>query len=344
MASVLPALTLGKKLGSGHFGEVFLGQDNVHGQIAVKVLSRDPKESPAQWDVRKLGLLNEAMSLSRASHPNVVQVHRIDEHPSDDSIRLCMAYCPNGSLQSHFDAGPMSIAAVRKVGTEVCLGLENLHSGGMLHRDIKPGNILLDASGVAKLGDFGLVTDDLVYGYGSQNGYLDHIAYEVWLGDGTSRKSDIWALGMTLYRLLHGMEWYERMPPAKARINLGNFVDSLVWLPHIPKSWRRVIRKMMNDDKTKRYATANQVLNALSKLETPPWIISVSASVVRWEQHTGQRCRVVEWTEHAPRKHEWHAWSEPFLGGTGRAKTLAGSEGLVSRSKAVEGLEEFFEI
>jgi len=344
MASVVPALTLGKKLGNGHFGEVFLGQDNVHGQIAVKVLSRDPTESPAEWDARKLGLLKEAISLSKASHPNVVQVHRIDEHPSDDSIRLCMVYCPNGSLQSHFDLGPMAIAAVRKVGTEVCLGLENLHARGMLHRDIKPGNILLDASGVAKLGDFGLVTDNLVHGYGSQNGYLDHIAYEVWHGDGTSRKSDIWALGMTLYRLLHGREWYQRMPPAKGHIKFGNFADSLVWLPHVPRSWRRVIRKMLNDDKTKRYATANQVLNALSKLETPQWAISVSTSVVRWEQQIAQRRRVVEWTELAPRKHEWHAWSEPVLGVTGRAKTLAGSEGVVSRSKALKGLEEFFEI
>lgn len=344
MASVVPALTLGKKLGNGHFGEVFLGEDNVHGQIAVKVLSRRPTESHIDWDARKLGLLNEAISLSRASHPNVVQVHRIDEHPSDDSIRLCMAYCPNGSLQSCFDAGPMSIAAVRKVGTEVCLGLENLHAGGMLHRDIKPGNILLDAGGVAKLGDFGLVTDNLVHGYGSQKGYLDHIAYEVWHGDGTSRKSDIWALGMTLYRLLHGSEWYERMPPAKYQIKFGSFADSLVWLPHVPKSWRRLVRKMLNDDKTKRYATANQVLNGLSKLETPPWIISVTASVVRWEQQIDQRRRVVEWTEHTSRRHEWHAWSEPVLGGAGRTKTLARSAGVVPRSSAVKGLEEFFEI
>jgi serine/threonine-protein kinase len=255
-----------------------------------------------------------------------------------------MAYCPKGSLQSLFDAGPMTLAAVRKIGTEVSLGLENLHSVGMLHRDIKPGNILLDASGVAKLGDFGLVTDNLVHGYGSQNGYLDHIAYEIWHGEGTSRKSDIWALGMSLYRLLHGREWYERMSPAKERIKFGSFVESLDWLPHVPKSWRRVIRKMMNDDKTKRYATANQVLNALSNLETPPWIISVTANTVRWEQHSGQRLRAVVWTEHAPRKHEWHAWSEPCPGTKGRKLTLGSSGGIVSKSKAVKGLEEFFEI
>lgn len=341
MAS-LPSLTLGKKLGNGYFGEVFLGQDNVHGQIAVKVLSRDPHESATAWEARKLGLLAEAKSLSKARHANVVQVYRIDEHPSDDSIRLCMAYCPNGSLQSHFDAGPMTTSAVRKVATEVCLGLENLHARGMLHRDIKPGNILLDGTGVAKLGDFGLVTDNLVQGYGSQQGYSDHIAYEVWHGEGTSRKTDIWALGMTLYRLLHGKDWYEHMPPARLHIANGKFVDSLVWLPHVPKSWRRTIRKMLQDDKAKRHATATQVLNDLSKLDTPPWTTAILPGLVRWEQQIGKRRRVVEWTEHSPRKHEWRAWSEP-LGTLGQSKTLAGSVGIVSRSRAIRGLEAFFE-
>ena len=90
----------------------------------------------------------------------------------------------------------MIFPAVRKAGTEVLMGLAALHARQMLHRDIKPGNILIDTAGVALIGDFGLVTDDLLLGYGSQAGYGDHIAYEVWQGKGTSAKSDIWALGI----------------------------------------------------------------------------------------------------------------------------------------------------
>ena len=142
MATVVPGLKIGKKLGNGHFGEVFLGQDSVHGEVAVKVLARKPGQSDAVWDAHKMSFLAEAQNLSKARHANVVQVYSIEEVPGGNSIRFCMDYCSNGSLQSAYDAGPMSTLGVRKVATEVCLGLDALHARGMLHRDIKPGNIL----------------------------------------------------------------------------------------------------------------------------------------------------------------------------------------------------------
>jgi serine/threonine protein kinase len=342
MATIVPALQIGKKIGAGHFGEVYLGQDCVHGQVAVKVLSRKPSQTDAEWDAHKTSFLAEAQNLSKARHGNVVQVYSIEELPGGDSIRFCMAYCPGGSLQSSFDAGPMSAQDVRKVATEVCLGLDALHARGMLHRDIKPGNILVNAAGTAQLGDFGLVTDNLILGYGSQAGYRDHLAYEVWLGEGTSVKSDIWALGMTLYRLLHGKAWYEQGPIPRHIISSGRFADSLEWLPHVPKAWRRTIRKMLNDDRSLRYQSASQVLNALSGLPTPAWATEVLPGQVRWEQATGNRLRVVEWTAHSPRKHEWTAWSEP-VGTPGRKMTLGGSAGQISKTKVVSELEDFFE-
>lgn len=310
MAGVVPALNVGAKLGNGHFGEVFLGEDGVHGQVAVKVLARKPEHDDDEWLAYKTGFLGEAQKLSKARHRNVVPVFHIEELADGNSIRFCMAFCPGGSLQSNFDTGPMPLIQVRKIATEVSLGLEALHARGMLHRDIKPGNILIDGVGVAQLGDFGLVTDDLIWGYGSQAGYSDHIAYEVWLGNGTSSKTDIWALGMTLYRLLHGKAWYEESQPARYIICDGGFAGTLRWLPHVPKAWRRVIRKMLNDDPASRYQTAGQILNALSALPTPGWSASVTPGLVRWEQHSGQRLKVVEWTRHSPRKHEWKAWSE----------------------------------
>ncbi|MDN7560318.1 serine/threonine-protein kinase [Burkholderia orbicola] len=343
MAKVVPALQIGKKLGNGHFGEVFLGQDSVHGQVAVKVLARKLGQSDSEWDMHKEGFLAEAQNLSKARHDNVVQVYSIEELPDGNSIRFCMAYCQNGSLQSAFEAGPMTMPDVRKVATEVCLGLEALHARGMLHRDIKPGNILRNSAGIAQLGDFGLVTDNLILGYGSQAGYSDHLAYEVWLGEGTSIRTDIWALGMTLYRLLHGKVWYEQGQAPRQVIEHGRFADSLQWLPHVPKAWRRVIRKMLNDDKTMRYQSASQVLNALSSLPIPAWQTSVRPNLVRWEQVNGNRLRIVEWTEHSSRKHEWNAWSQP-IGTMGRSMTLGASTGLTSKRQVIRELEHFFDI
>ncbi|MBS0355510.1 MAG: serine/threonine protein kinase [Proteobacteria bacterium] len=343
MAGVVPELHVGKKLGNGHFGEVFLGEDGVHGTVAVKVLSRKLAHTDAEWLAYKAGFLAEAQHLSKARHRNVVQVFHIEELPDGNSIRFCMAFCPGGSLQQAFEAGPMPLLDVRKVATDVSLGLDALHARGMLHRDIKPGNILIDGAGVAQLGDFGLVTDRLIMGYGSQAGYSDHIAYEVWIGHGTSVRTDIWALGMTLYRLLHGKAWYEATPSPRHIIRDGGFVDTLCWLPHIPKAWRRAIRKMLNDDSTLRYQSAGQVLNALSALPTPNWSVAVTPNLVRWEQTSATRLKVAEWTWLSPRKHEWQAWSEP-IGKVGRKKALGGTTAPISKGQAIKELEAFFEI
>lgn len=344
MAGVVPALVIRAKLGNGHFGEVFLGDDSVHGTVAVKVLARKPGQDDNEWLAYKTSFLAEARNLSKAQHRSVVQVYHIQELPDGNSIRFCMAYCPGGSLQSAFDAGPMPLLRLRKVATDVSLGLEALHARGMLHRDIKPGNILIDANGVAQLGDFGLVTDNLILGYGSQAGYSDHIAYEVWLGRGTSVKTDIWALGMTLYRLLHGKAWYDEVPPPRLIVREGGFADTLRWLPHIPRAWRRLIRKMLNDDPTLRHQSAAQVLNALSVLPTQSWDVTVTPALVRWEQTSGTRLKVVEWVRHSARRHEWKAWSEPIAGGAGRKMSLGGSRAPIGKGQTLQELENFFEI
>ena len=232
MAGFISGLTIGTKLGNGHFGEVFEGQDPAHGKVAVKILRREGYHDDASWPAYKASYLAEAQYLSKATHRNVVQVHHVVEAPDGDSVVICMAFCPRGSLQTSFENGPMTLAGVRKVGTEVLMGLGALHARGMIHRDIKPANILLDGQAVAEISDFGHVTDDLVVGYASQAGYADHIAYEVWNGGGTSAKSDIWAVGMTLYRLLHGKLWYEELPYPRDVIQHGGFANKLRWLPH----------------------------------------------------------------------------------------------------------------
>ncbi|MCW0411069.1 serine/threonine protein kinase [Xanthomonas sacchari] len=341
MANVVPALQVGAKLGAGHFGVVYLGTDIVHGEVAVKVLERKNGQDDASWDAHKASFLSEAQNLSKAKHRNVVEVFYIEELPDGKSIRFCMAYCSGGSLQSAYENGPMDLKLVRKIATEVSMGLGALHARNMLHRDIKPRNILIDGQGVAKLGDFGLVTDRLIMGYGSVAGYSDHIAFEVWGGNPTSPKTDIWALGMTLYRLLHGQDWYERSPAPRHIVKNGGFANSLTWLPHIPKAWRTVIRRMLNDVPSARYQNAQQLLNAFSNLPTPAWTTTVSADKVIWQQLGKTRKKIVEWTMHSARSHSWSARSEP-ANGAGKVRSLGGSKGHISLKPALRELSKFF--
>lgn len=343
MADYVSDLKVGAKLGNGAFGEVFRGEDPAHGEVAVKVLKREWFHDDATWPDYKAGYLAEAKNLAKATHRNVVQVHHVVEAPDADSVVICMAFCPGGSLQTPFENGPMTLSAVRKVATDVLMGLGAMHARGMVHRDIKPANVLLNGKAEAQISDFGLVTDDLVLGYASQAGYSDHIAYEVWNGKGTSAKSDVWALGMTLYRLLHGQAWYEEAPNPQDIVKNGGFADTLRWLPHIPKAWRRAIRKMLNDDDTARCQNAAQALKALANLPVSPvWETAVAPDLIRWEQLKGNRRVVVEWRRHSARKHEWEAWSEPT--GKGQNKRLNGSGGVVGRAEAVKGLEAFFAV
>ena len=341
MVNLLSGLKLGKKLGSGAFGEVFLGLDEVHGPVAIKMLSRKANWTDVAWDQWRAAFLAEAQNLSHATHEHVVKVHHIVAADDGQRVLFCMAFCPGGSLQIPYEQGPLPISTIRKIGTDVLLGLSALHVRGMLHRDIKPANILLDAKGNALIGDFGLVTDEIAFGYASSAGYYDHLAYEVWHGKGTSVRTDIWALGATLYRLLHGKQWYEEMPEPKDTIKYGGFADGLKWLPHVPKRWRRVIRQMMEDDTSKRYQTADQALNAISSLPiNPTWQATVEPSRIRWEKQSGKRLNVVEW-KRVPRQNEWTAWSEPSVGVAGRKKTLGGSGGVVPAKQAISQLEKY---
>jgi len=343
MSSLISSLKIGTKIGNGHFGDVFLAEDEVHGKVAVKVLQRASGESDSGWAQRKVGLLAEAQLLAKARHPNVVPVYHIVEADDGESILFCMAFCEGGSLLSAFKNGPMMLTAVRRVGMEVLLGLQSLHHIPMLHRDIKPGNILLNAHGTAQLADFGLVTDELILGYGSIAGYSDHIAIEVWQSLLTSAKSDIWALGMTLYRLMHGETWYRESATPTGLVQKGGFASTLKWLPHVPNRWRRVLRKMMNDDTSARYQSADQVLSAISKLPVDlEWECEVSPARIQWVRTAKSRKIIVQWDRLAPRRHEWKAWSEPL--GKGRKATLGGSQGQIIKSQVIKDLEDFFEV
>ncbi|WP_159006362.1 serine/threonine-protein kinase [Bradyrhizobium sp. S69] len=321
-------LKIGPPIGAGFFGEVFSATDDAHGTVAVKIQGKLPFEADADWQLRRNSHLAEGQRLSRAKHANVVQIHTILEDDASDAVLIVMDLCPGGSLQSRFELDPMSLAEVRKYTTQVTMGLVALHSRQMLHRDIKPGNILLNRQGTAQIGDFGLVTDNIILGYGSATGYSDHLSPEVLNGGGTSVKSDIWALGMTMYRLLHGSEWYSKLPfPPRNVVGKGGFAKSLPWLPHIPQAWRTVIRTMMNDDPGARYQNGSGVLRAFARLvTTPQWQCSVRPGQITWRHQAKGRNYFVDWTETSSRKYDWAAWSEPV--GQGNRRSFGKSKNL----------------
>lgn len=335
------SLELGRKVGEGFFGDVHEGVDNVHGKVAVKVLRPLLRETPAEWAIRKETLLAEAQNLKTAEHENVVRVHALVRADADNRLHMVVEFCENGSLQAEYDQAPMLLSNVKCVLTDVCRGLECIHARGMVHRDIKPGNILRSKKRL-KVGDFGLVSNSLILGYASAAGYSDHLAPEVHQHDLTSAQSDVWALGMTIYRLLHGHSFYQAhfagidIPES---IKSGGFASNLPWLPHIPNAWRKFTRKAMHDDTGQRFRTGFAMCQAAASLPIEPdWQCDYTPGKVCWSRKKGHRKIEVTREVLSPRKHLWRAVS---VGGL-RSRWLDGVRTPVSGSQATQGLEAFF--
>ena len=122
-----------------------------------------------------------------------------------------------------------------------------------------------------------------------------------------------------MYRLLHGAEWYSRLPQPRHVVGKGGFAKSLPWLPHIPQAWRTVIRTMMNDDTTARYQSCDALQRAFSRLQTTPqWECDVTADQITWTCQVKKRAYLVELIQKGPDKYNWEARSEPIGEGNRR--------------------------
>jgi len=340
MRPIISALRFGPQIGAGFFAAVYKCIHPIQGEIAVKVMERNPHESDSEWTQRKMDLIAEGQHLKTAEHNRVVRVYDVLHDPRNDKIYLSLELC-KCSLGDFYAIGPLDIASLRMYLNDTTSGLCCVHSKNILHRDLKPKNILIGFDGRAKLGDFGLVTDRLIFGYGSMAGYLDHIAYEVWHTRQTSKKSDIWALGMTAYRLLIGKAFYDSLPLPRDEIKNGGYASKLKWLPHIPKAWRSFIRKCLSDDPDRRFPSAESAQTAISNLPIEPnWQCNFTTNLTTWTKTKKDREITVKHRTLSPRRHVWEAISSP-KNRMGRNRKLAGSHGIISRKDVFKELENF---
>lgn len=338
---LLSQIALRDRIGAGHFGVVYTADHKIHGQVAVKVYSRLPDEPNEQWTARRSALIREGQHLNTAAHERIVRVIDVAHNASEDRVYLIMELCANGSMEDAYQSGPLQLTAVRDAIRDAALGLRCIHALNLLHRDLKPANLLCGNQGRVLIADFGLVTDELVFGYASAAGYKDHLAPEVWRDGLTSPKSDIWALGMTAYRLIHGHTFYSRMPAPRKRVPDGGFAVSLNWLPHVPDAWQRFIRKSMHDDTDLRFQNADAVIQALGQLPvTPNWLCTYRPEETIWVTNNGNRAIEVVHSVLSPKKHTWVAHSRP-RGGKGRTYRLGGSGGTISKRVAYHQLKRF---
>lgn len=189
-------------IGRGGMGEVFLAEDTLlDRQVAVKhILRTDEDETTATQR-----LLREARSAARIHHPNVVAVH--DLVVEGDDAYIVMEYVAAENLSQILRRGPITPERAAQIGAQVADALAAAHQLGIVHRDVKPSNILVDADDRAKLMDFGIartVDDATLTRTGHMIGSVAFMAPEVARGDAVTPAADLYSLGATIFAAVEG--------------------------------------------------------------------------------------------------------------------------------------------
>jgi serine/threonine protein kinase len=204
-----------RPIGRGGMGAVWLCHDERLGrEVAVKQIGTLPGETAP--DLARA--MREARSSAALNHPHVVSIYDVVEE--DGHIWLVMEYVASRTLaQVIGQDGPLSPEATLGIGVQIAEALEATHAAGTVHRDVKPGNILVTADSVAKISDFGIARahdQSQLTGSGQVIGTPMYFAPELARGEKPTPAADVWALGASLYAAVEGHPPYESHPNALA--------------------------------------------------------------------------------------------------------------------------------
>ncbi|WP_338900812.1 protein kinase [Nocardia seriolae] len=195
-------------LGSGGMGTVWRAYDiALHREVALKEVRAEGDGSSAE--VQRERVLREARALARITHPNVVAIHHIVDTPAEQHPWIVMELVAGGSLADRLDQGPMSPAQAASIGRGILAGLRAAHAVGVLHRDVKPPNVLLRSDGSPVLTDFGIAAVNDLTGLtstGSVVGSLPYVAPERLQGHEGNPASDLWSLGLVMFAAVEGYQ------------------------------------------------------------------------------------------------------------------------------------------
>jgi len=267
------------KLGKGGMGEVYLAQDTkLDRKVALKTL---PVEFAANPD-RMRRFMEEAKAVSALNHPNIVTIHEIDQ--ADSVHFITTEFIDGETLRQRMRRGPLKWKEVLDVATQIASALSEVHAAGIVHRDVKPENVMLRGDGIAKVLDFGIAK--LVERLPPESGDSDppagtavteqgvvfgtdaYLSPEQARGVTMDGRSDIWSLGVVLYEMAAGRAPFQGKTPSHVIVAiLENDPPPLArFAPGTPPELQRIVRKCLAKEPGERYQTARDLTIDLKNL------------------------------------------------------------------------------
>ncbi|MEA2560609.1 MAG: eukaryotic-like serine/threonine-protein kinase [Acidobacteriota bacterium] len=256
-------------VGLGGMGMVYKAEDEQLGlPVAIKVLRPDLAR-----DGRRIERFKQELVLGRqVSHPNVVRIHDIGS--DGDLVFLSMDFVPGRSLGELLAAeGPLTADRAVGIARQVAAGLAAAHDAGVVHRDLKPGNILIDDSGRAAISDFGIARSLGGPGAtlpGSVVGTLDYLSPEQARGGEIDGRTDLYALGILLHEMLTGELPFAGGSATEVLAQRLTGSTRELLPAEVPRQLAAVIRRLLQRDPDRRPASAGEVLEELGNLHVQP--------------------------------------------------------------------------
>jgi len=253
-------------VGSGGMGTVYRAHDTrLDRDVALKFL---PPYLGAQPDGEER-LLMEARAAAALEHPNVCSVHEIGE--TEGGRRFIAMACYEGeTLKQRLRRGPLSLEESVATATQIARGLAAAHARGIIHRDVKPGNVMLGSEGVVRLLDFGLAmtTDATLARPGITPGTVAYMSPEQARGDALDLRTDLWSLGVVLYEMLVGSRPFQGAnASALLRTILHEDPERIARrCPGLPGAVVPIVERLLRKDTATRYGSAAEVLADLTRV------------------------------------------------------------------------------
>ncbi|MDY0003466.1 MAG: serine/threonine-protein kinase [Polyangia bacterium] len=292
--STAPTLRIGpyrieREIGSGGMSVVYKSvQDNLARPVAIKVLRADVASQPhlvERFD-------REALSLARLQHENILQIF---EYRTDDALRYMVTELLEGVdlydvLERH-EKVPFDVAAI--VGLQVARALDYAHSRGVIHRDVKPANIMFTVSGDIKLMDFGIARQehfgDLTQ-TGAGVGTPSYMSPEQILGEKLDGRTDIWSLGVVLYQMITGQKPFvqDDVRTVLHKIRVDRPAPPRAIDPGIPRELERIVLRCLEKGPEDRYPVAQHLALALERFVAARLTTPQELRLLGWLRSIGE--------------------------------------------------------